>query len=214
MPPSTSNHRRGKAARPVTEGDAQRRILAFARQRFLSHGFRSVTMDELAHELGISKKTLYARFPSKAALLKAALMDKLSALQSDLAEIESACLADFSTYLHRLLACLHRHADEIKPPFVRDVQREAPELFELIRGKRKELIQRSFGKVFAQGRRQGLVRKDIAIPVMIEILLGAVDAVINPAKITELDLTPASGLSAILRVILEGIFTPRGRMKR
>lgn len=209
----TRAHRRKKMIRPTTVARTRRRILTFARQRFLGHGFRSVTMDELARELGMSKKTVYVQFASKAALLQAVLRNKLGELQSDLTMIASECSADFPTYLHRLLACLHRHAEEIKPPFVRDVQREAPELFEMIRVKRKELIQRSFGKVFSQGRRQGLIRKDIAIPVMIEILLGAVDAVMNPAKITELDLAPAEGFSAILTVILEGVFTPQGRAK-
>jgi AcrR family transcriptional regulator len=170
-------------------------------------------MDELAYELGMSKKTVYAQFPSKAALLEAVLADKLGELQADLTGIASECSADFATHLRRLLECLHRHTDEIKPPFIRDVQREAPELFEGIRARRRVLIQGSFGKVLSQGRRQGLIRNDIAIPVIIEILLGAVDAVMNPVKITELDLTPLSGFSAIIRVILEGVLTPRGRTK-
>ena len=43
------------------------RIVAAARRYFLAHGFRGVTMDDLAAELGMSKKTLYAHFSSKAA---------------------------------------------------------------------------------------------------------------------------------------------------
>jgi AcrR family transcriptional regulator len=170
-------------------------------------------MDDLAQELGMSKKTLYAQFPSKSALLEAVLMDKFGELRADLSGIASECSANFVTHLRRLLECLHRHTDEIKPPFIRDMQREAPELFEMIRGKRKDLIQRSFGELFSQGRRQGLIRRDISIPVMIEVLLGAVDSIMNPAKITELGLTPSDGFSAILTVILEGVLTPRERTK-
>ncbi|MGH8100838.1 MAG: TetR/AcrR family transcriptional regulator, partial [Chthoniobacterales bacterium] len=36
----------------------RQRILGAARAHFFSHGFRSVTMDDLAEELGVSKKTL------------------------------------------------------------------------------------------------------------------------------------------------------------
>jgi AcrR family transcriptional regulator len=170
-------------------------------------------MDELAEELGMSKKTVYRQFPSKAALLEAVVMDKFGELQADLTGIVSECAADFSTCLHRLLACLHRHTDEIKPSFVRDVQREAPALFDGIRAKRRDLIQRTFGKVLSQGCRQGLIRNDIAIAVMIEILLGAVDAVVNPVKVAELELTPQGAFSAVISVILEGVLTPRGRAK-
>jgi len=52
--------------------DANRqRIVDAGRAHFFSHGFRSVTMDDLAGELGISKKTLYAHFPGKIDLLEA-----------------------------------------------------------------------------------------------------------------------------------------------
>jgi AcrR family transcriptional regulator len=209
--PSKRNRR--QSAPPAGDDAARRRLLAAARRRFLGLGFRSVTMDELADELGMSKKTVYQQFPSKAALLEAVVLDKFGELQAELAEIVSESSADFPTCLHRLLECLHRHTDEIKPPFVRDVQREAPALFEIIRSKRRDLIQRSLGEIFSQGCRQGLIRNDIAIPLMIEILLGAVDGIMNPAKVTELDLTPLSAFSAIIRVILEGVLTPRGRAR-
>jgi AcrR family transcriptional regulator len=54
----------------------RQRIIDAARAHFFSHGFRSVTMDDLAVELGISKKTLYAYFPGKFDLLEAVLADK------------------------------------------------------------------------------------------------------------------------------------------
>jgi hypothetical protein len=45
----------------------------------------------------------------------------------------------------------------------------------------------------------------------IEILLGAVQAVMNPPKMEELGLTPKSGFSAIIRVVLEGLMTEKAR---
>jgi hypothetical protein len=46
---------------------------------------------------------------------------------------------------------------------------------------------------------------------MIEILLGTVQAIMNPSKMAELDLTPKTGYSAITTVILEGVLTEKGR---
>ena len=60
-----------------------------ARAHFFSHGFRSVTMDDLADELGISKKTLYAHFPSKIALLEAVLADKFASVEARLKEVDA-----------------------------------------------------------------------------------------------------------------------------
>jgi AcrR family transcriptional regulator len=52
-------------------------------------------MDDLAAELGMSKKTLYAHFRSKTALVEAAVLDKLGGLEAELEHIEAECPSDF-----------------------------------------------------------------------------------------------------------------------
>jgi AcrR family transcriptional regulator len=186
------------------------RIIASARRHFFAHGFRSVTMDDLARELGMSKKTLYAGFRAKSLLLKAVLEDKFQNIEADLHRITADC-SDISRVLHDLLACLQRHTGEIQPPFVRDIQRERPELFAMVENRRRILIRRYFGKFFDQARKAGMIRKDIAAPLITEMLLGSVQAILNPGKMTELGLTPRTGFSAIITVILEGVLTQTGR---
>src|SRR5439155_2374551 len=110
----------------------RQRIVDAARIHFLSHGFRSVTMDELAEELGISKKTLYAHLPGKIELLEAVLADKFAGVEAKLNGIIHAHPHDFSVALHELLANMQRELDEIKPPFVRDMRQKAPHVFKVI----------------------------------------------------------------------------------
>ena len=198
---------------PAADSPARRRIVAAARQHFFAHGFRGVTMDDLAAELGMSKKTLYAHFPSKAALLEAILLDKFTGVEAEVAKIAAEHSADFLTGLHELLACITRQTDEIKPPFVRDLQREAPETFRIVESRRRELIQRYFTRLLGEGRKEGLIRKDIPLPLIIEILLGATQAIMNPPKMAEYGLTPKTGFSAIISVVLEGVVTNQGRAK-
>ena len=186
------------------------RMIAVARRHFFSHGFRHVTMDELARELGMSKKTLYASFPSKSALLEAVLDEKFRQVEDDLTRITSHCSSDVLSALHQLLACLHHHTDEIKPPFVRDMQRESPEVFGMVENRRREIIQRHFGTLLRAGRKTGIIRKDISAEVILEMLLSSVQAIMNPAKILEMNLTPKAGYAAIVTVVLEGVLTDRG----
>src|SRR5262249_11930104 len=110
----------------ANDPSARQRIVAEERQHFFAHGFRGVTMDDLAEELGMSKKTLYAHFRSKADLVKAVLFEKFQGLDAELKQIAAKHAADFQHALQHLLATLQRHADEIKSPFVRDIRREAP----------------------------------------------------------------------------------------
>jgi AcrR family transcriptional regulator len=195
------------------ERTARHRILGAARAQFLAHGFHRVTMDDLAQGLGMSKKTIYTHFPSKTALLEAMLLEKFRCVEEDLEAITSACAADFPTGLYRLLACVQRHTEEIRPPFLRDIQREAPDLFQVVQARRRDVIQRSFSHLLGEGRREGLIRKDTPVHLLIDILLGAVDAIINPPRLAELGLSPTSGFTAIISVILEGALTPEARTK-
>jgi len=198
---------------PPLTNPAAPRIITAARRHFFAHGFRSVTMDDLAEELGMSKKTLYASFAGKTDLLRAVLLDKFHSIETDLKRIASASSTDVLDSLHQLLACVQRHAEEIQPPFVRDIRREAPEMFQLVQSRRRDVIQRYFGKILDEGRRAGIFRKDISTRLMIEILLGATEAIMNPPKMAELGLTPKTGFLTIITVVLEGVLTEKGRSR-
>jgi AcrR family transcriptional regulator len=189
----------------------RQRIVDAARAHFFSHGFRSVTMDDLAEELGISKKTLYAHFPGKFDLLEAVLADKLAGVEAVLKEITRAHPHDFPATLRELLAGTHRELDEIKPPFVRDMRQKAPHVFKSVERRRAALIERHFGKLFIDGQRAGMVRKDVPAKLMIEILLAMVQSIMNPPKMEELGMMPKEGFAGILKIVLEGALTSKGR---
>jgi AcrR family transcriptional regulator len=186
------------------------KIIRTARRHFFAHGFRGVTMDDLAREMGISKKTFYAHFENKKALVQAVVLDKLQDANADLDRLTTS-EQDFFAMIHDLLVRLQYHLGEIQPPFVRDINRDMPELFQMVQERRKEMIQRQFRKVFAMGRKQGGIRKDIDPELIIEILVGAANALANPAKVQELGITPKQALSTVITIVLEGALTRKGK---
>ena len=196
-----------------TASEGRLRVVRGARHHFFAHGFRSVTMDDLAEELGMSKKTLYAYFPSKRALLEAVIDDKLTAVETDLERCQSGDAEGFPARLQALLSCVRHHTEEISEAWLRDVRREAPDLFALVQERRRKVIQRFFGKLLQDGRKAGMIRKDIPADMMIEMLLGAVDAVINPAKMAELESAPKAAFCQMITIFLEGVLTKEGRSK-
>jgi AcrR family transcriptional regulator len=206
MSPTSKSQSRGRR-----NSSARQRIVDAARAHFFSHGFRSVTMDDLAEELGISKKTLYAHFPGKFDLLEAVLADKLTGVETTLKEVTRAHPDDFAATLRALLAGTHRELDEIKPPFVRDMRQKAPEVFKIVERRRAALIQRYMGKFFVDGQRLGMIRKDIPAKLIIETLLAVVQSIMNPPKMEELGMMPKEAYAGILKIVLEGALTPKGR---
>lgn len=181
-----------------------RHVIAAARRQFFLHGFRRVSMDDLAAELRMSKKTLYACFPSKSSLVEAVLKDKFNEVEQDLSRLASEGSSDIEEAIHRFLQRVQRHTSEIHPSFVRDLGLESPDLFRIVEHRRRRLIRRHVGVLFNKGRKAGLVRMDIPVHLLVEILLGAVEAIMIPSKVMELGLTLERGYSTIIRVILEG----------
>ncbi len=83
-PPFVSDSRNGapagSAGRPRQYSDEQRRtqLIETAEEIFLEQGYQPATMDEIARRAGMSKKTIYTVFESKAALFEALLTARLA----------------------------------------------------------------------------------------------------------------------------------------
>ncbi|MEO5718496.1 MAG: TetR/AcrR family transcriptional regulator [Chthoniobacterales bacterium] len=191
----------------------RRRVLEAARGHFFHHGFRNVTMDDLAAELGVSKKTLYAHFPGKDALLEAVLNDEFARVSSRLAEARASSLGDFGVALQTMLGAMQEELTELRPPFVRDMRMKAPHVFERLQKRRAKLIETHFGALFRAGQRSGDVRRDIPATLMIESILAAIHAIMNPAKLADLQLSPREAFGGVIGIVLRGVLQP-GKGKR
>lgn len=198
-----------KIKAPHPADPARERIVSAARAHFLQHGFRGVTMDDLAAEMGMSKKTFYVHFPSKRALLEAVIEQKLGGFAAEMEAIHAGAPADFATTLQRLLEGLRRQAQEITATFVRDLAREDPALFGRIKARRREIIGRTFGHLLSAGQKSGAVRRDIPAEFLVEILLGTADAIATPENLALKRQAPGDVLAAILGVFLHGALVPK-----
>ena len=194
-----------KRVSKMPASDPVRRIVSAARVHYFTSGFRSVTMDDLAAELGMSKKTLYAHFPSKLTLLEAVLEEKFTGVKADMQTVIERHAGDFSGTLHGMLNVMSRQIAEVKAPFLRDMRREGPEVFALVEKRRSAVFAQSFEYLISEGRKTGVVRKDIPVKLVVEMVLSAVRSIVNPEKIVEMKMSPQAAISAIVAVILNGV---------
>lgn len=63
-------------------------FLKKATELFIEHGSKTITMDDVAREFGISKKTLYQKYKNKEALLEDVLAHKLSEIISKMQKLD------------------------------------------------------------------------------------------------------------------------------
>src|SRR5438309_10789914 len=94
------------------------------------------------------------------------------------------------------------------------MRQKAPHVVKTVERRRAELIERHFGKLFVEGQRAGMVRKDIPAKLMIEILLTMVQVIMNPPKMQELGMTPKEGFTGIIMIVLKGTLTRKGERLR
>jgi len=187
------------------------RILETARQRFFREGFARITMDILARELGMSKKTLYQHFPSKAALV-AALMQSF---REEVASVLGQITSDASLPLLERIACAFaegsRRLRQIERPFLEDLARFLPEVWAETERFRAETITRYLGQVLEEGRRAGLVRTDLPIDFMLRSFLAATERLVTPMALAELPYTLSEVIRLLIRLFFEGVLTDAAR---
>ncbi|KQQ34888.1 hypothetical protein ASG19_14080 [Rhizobium sp. Leaf306] len=95
---------RRSRGRPKLESDQEARIKVFqeARRLFLDRGYSHSTMDELAAQRGVSKKTLYQLFPSKRAVLGMIVDDGRHTIMRLPFEDDSASMMDALRHIFRV----------------------------------------------------------------------------------------------------------------
>lgn len=189
------------------------RITEAAERTFLRSGFSQVLMDDLARELGMSKKTLYAHFPGKEALVRAVLRHRIAGVDAAMREIVESGAA-FREKMGRLTHLLQTRMGEVSPVFIADIRRHAPECFRIIEEFRARAIPLYFGRLLEDGVRAGHLRGDVDRELLVRVLVISIQGIIRPDVIGELRLHPRAAVEGILDIVFQGILTPRGRRSR
>ena len=186
------------------------RMVATAERIFLSSGFSRVLMDDLARELGMSKKTLYAHFESKEELLRAVLVRRTTEIDRGLEAIVGA-KESFPVKLGHLARFLQSQVAKVSPVFLEDIRRYAPDCFQVVEEFRGRAIPRYFGRLLEEGVRAGHVRQQVNRDLLIRMLVLSIQGIIRPETVEELHLRPGEALDQILAIFFDGILTSKGR---
>ena len=88
-------------------------ILNAAKKLFTNYGFKKVSMDEIASEAGVTKKTVYTYFSSKEELLKYCIKEELQNMRKMRRNLESKKL-DFMETVHQVIYNLLKYKKNCK----------------------------------------------------------------------------------------------------
>ncbi|MEO6002724.1 MAG: TetR/AcrR family transcriptional regulator [Opitutus sp.] len=205
--PSTKTRRKPPNA---AEPELRARILAQARTHFFHYGYSSFTMDDLATELGMSKKTLYVHFQSKEMIIRAVLDTFAAEVRSDAEQLLAHPSLAFAEKLRGFALSLMERLAQVSPAVLRDLQRFAPALHRHVEQLRGKNIPYIFGRFIEAGQIAGVVRDDISPVFAGEYYLHAMQGMMQPATLQRLNLPPQTVLDRALRLFFCGLLTPVG----
>ena len=197
----------------MEENEIKERILNKAGEMFLQFGFSKVTMEEIAAELGMSKKTLYRFFPGKEQLLKEMITGMKCKLEDYVLELWGNNEMSFLEKLKNLMNYIGNQSTAFRGPLAHDLQKNFPQLWEEINESRRTHSLEKFSLLINEGIEKGVFRKDIDQQIVVLLYMNAIQGILNPEVLAQLPYTASQVFESIIRVFLEGIFTEEGRNK-
>ena len=138
-------------------------IIKTAGELFFRLGIRSVSIDDICHELGMSKKTFYVYFESKDALIEQMLQANLDYMAGKMEEL--VAMKDFRQLVKVFIKRQEAEKNDVRrvPQLVYDLKKYYPRQFADFQIKCFETQKKYIMQYLEQGVAQGLVRANLNI---------------------------------------------------
>lgn len=202
---------RGSKVSEVIGPDVAELVVAAAERLFFTAGFGNTSMDDLAQELRISKKTIYRHFPGKRSLLAAVLDRQFGRVEQALVEAtDKAANEPFERQVEDFLVAAGSELSRIGAPQLL-WGRGDPMLRPYVEQRVETVVYQRIDDLFRLGHERGALRTP---PELLSVITrGAVERLLNSELPRQLDRTAADLLRETVDVVLRGALvpTPSGR---
>ena len=143
--------------------DQRNHIIKTAGELFFRLGIRSVSIDDICRELGISKKTFYVYFESKDELIEQMLQANISYMSGKMQELLD--LRDFRQLVKKFIKHQEAEKNDVRrvPQLVYDLKKYYPRQFADFQVKCFETQKTYIMRYLELGEAQGLVRANLNI---------------------------------------------------
>ena len=150
----------------------RQRIIDISNELFRTFGLKSVSMDDIAKKVGISKRTLYETFSSKDELLTMCLSEKERRQAESLMQIIEDKENDYVDVIVKILIHLSQELRKVNPLFFQDLDRYNFRMAFEEQRSNTEGRKQSFMKLLNKGIEEGYIRSDIDLSLTVDIFIG------------------------------------------
>lgn len=185
--------------------ELRERIIATAMQAFTTEGIKSITMDDIASSLGISKRTLYEVFANKEELLRECILRRQKLIDDYTQEVYSHS----SNVLEVIFAVFLKSIEifhQTNRRFFEDIQKY-PSAFAIIQERRKQDSEKTVS-FFKMGVEQGIFRSDVNFAIANLLVSEQFDVLMHTDICNEYPFIEV--YESIMFTYLRGISTEKG----
>ncbi len=176
---------------------------------YLKFGIRSVTMDDVAREFGISKKTLYQYFKDKADLVTQVVDFYLENPMFDLNASRNGNAIDryfaLRSHISKILKYFNNNIEF-------DLKKQYPQLFKKVHNIKRHKIFSSTVQNINEGIEAGLYRAGLDVELIAKLQVGRMLYTLNPDNeiFTETEVATIELFDKVIEYHMQAICTEKG----
>jgi AcrR family transcriptional regulator len=158
----------------------KQRILEGAFELFMQAGIKSVTMDDIAKHLGMSKKTIYQHFSDKNELVVELVKERLEHDKKDINDI----MAQSGNVIEKMLNMMKCSEDLIarmNPIVMHDMQKYHSDAWKEFQAFKAEIMVDTLVDLLNKGKEQGYIRPEIDAKIMALMRVAQIETGFNNA---------------------------------
>lgn len=196
----------------MEDGNTRKRILNSSKDLFQKFGIRSITMDDIAHHLGISKKTIYQHFSDKDDIVTLAIKHYAAKQKSELLELKKNS-KDAVELLIGVSRYVQKDLTHNTSALLFDLQKYHPKAWNIITEFKNGFLADYVQEVLNEGIGEGLFRRDIDVSVLArmrleEITLSHSESVFPSERFGHVNVS-----SALLDHFVHAVCTEKGKRR-
>jgi len=189
--------------------EAQERIRQKADELFRRYGIRSVTMDEIAAQLGISKKTIYQYYADKDQLVDAVAVDEIHYSQECCLK-DAEASANAIEEIFRVMEFVEVMFRNMNPSMLHDLEKYHPIGYRKFLEHKNKFLFEMIRKNIERGIAEELYRPEIDLEIMTRYRLESMMLAFNPALFPSPKFNLVKLQQEILEHFLYGLATLKG----
>jgi AcrR family transcriptional regulator len=189
--------------------EEKRRIITKVAELYLKYGIKSVTMDDVARELGISKKTLYKYVSNKEDLVKLFVEFVHEHKECEMQEIQDKKINAIEK-LFEVNKLVLKMLKNYNPSIEYDLKKHYPEQFLEISSFRKERMYKAVMSNLNLGKDEGLYRKEIDSNIIAKVHVSRIENSFSNEVFTIEEITSANFVNEIMIYHLRAIVNKKG----